>query len=117
MQQRYDGFEVKLFYDKDDNWGAAIVEVPTLSAFGDTPEKALEELDIVWEMYKGCLDDSGESLPTPAQQFSGQLSVRIDKRYHKALAEEAEQAGISLNALVAQKLYITTQIGSERRTR
>lgn len=115
--QRYDGFEVKLFFDKDDIWGAAIVEIPTLSAFGDTPEKALEELDIVWEMYKGCLDDSGESLPAPAQQFSGQLSVRIDKRYHKALAEEAEQAGISLNALVAQKLYITTQIGPERRVR
>lgn len=53
MQQRYDGFEVKLFFDKDDNWGAVIADMPTLSAFGDTPGKALEELDVVWEMYKG----------------------------------------------------------------
>jgi len=115
--QRYDGFEVKLFFDKDDNWGAVIADLPTLSAFGDTPEKALEELDVVWGMYKECLDDSGESLPTPSQQFSGQLSVRIDKRYHRALAEEAEQAGISLNALVAQKIYLSTPIEPERRVR
>jgi len=30
--------------------------------------------------------------------------VRIDKRVHRALAAEATKAGISLNALVAQKL-------------
>lgn len=41
----------------------------------------------------------------------------IIKKYHRALAEEAEQVGISLNALVAQKLYITTQIGQEKRAR
>lgn len=115
--QRYDGYEVKLFFDNDDHWGASIMEIPTLSAFGDSPEKALEELDVVWEMYKNCLNDSGEALPKPIQQFSGQLSVRIDKRYHKALAEEAELAGISLNALVAQKLYISTQIEPEKRAR
>lgn len=30
--------------------------------------------------------------------------MRIDKRIHKALAIEAARAGVSLNALVAQKL-------------
>jgi predicted HicB family RNase H-like nuclease len=30
--------------------------------------------------------------------------VRIDKRVHRALAVEAERAGVSLNALVAEKL-------------
>lgn len=33
-------------------------------------------------------------------------NVRIDKRVHRALAVEAAQAGISLNALVAQKLSL-----------
>lgn len=107
--QRFDSFEVKLFYDAHDDWGAAIVEIPGLSAFGSTPEKALEELDIVWQMYKDSLAEAGESLAAPDAQYSGQLSVRIDKRVHKALVAEAHRAGISLNALVAQKLYYTTQ--------
>jgi predicted HicB family RNase H-like nuclease len=106
--QRYDGFEVKLFYDEHDDWGAAIVEIQGLSAFGETPEKALEELDMVWQMYKDSLADAGEPLPEPDAKYSGQLSVRIDKRVHKALIAEAHLAGISLNALVAQKLYYTT---------
>ena len=31
-------------------------------------------------------------------------NVRLDRRLHRALAMEAAQAGLSLNALVAQKL-------------
>ena len=34
----------------------------------------------------------------------GQFNVRIDKRVHRALAMEAARVGLSLNALVAQKL-------------
>jgi predicted HicB family RNase H-like nuclease len=37
--------------------------------------------------------------------YSGQFNVRIDKRDHRALAIEAIKAGMSLNALVAQKLH------------
>ncbi|HEX2200411.1 MAG TPA: toxin-antitoxin system HicB family antitoxin, partial [Gammaproteobacteria bacterium] len=38
------------------------------------------------------------------REYSGQFNVRIDKRLHRVLAIEAAQAGVSLNALVAQKL-------------
>lgn len=107
--QRFDGFDVKIFYDKHDEWGAAISDIPGLSAFGNSPEKALEELDIVWQMYKESLIEGGESLPLPGARYNGQLSIRIDKRVHRALAREAEEAGISLNALVAQKIYMTTR--------
>lgn len=36
--------------------------------------------------------------------------MRIDKRVHRQLALEAIDAGISLNALIAQKLASTTSI-------
>lgn len=39
-------------------------------------------------------------------EYSGQFNVRIDKRVHKTLAIEAAQSGVSLNALVSQKLAI-----------
>jgi predicted HicB family RNase H-like nuclease len=39
------------------------------------------------------------------KEYSGQFNVRIDKRDHRALAIEAARVGLSLNALVAQKLH------------
>jgi predicted HicB family RNase H-like nuclease len=38
------------------------------------------------------------------RKYHGIFQVRIDKRVHRALAIEAERAGVSLNALVAEKL-------------
>ncbi len=53
-----------------------------------------------------------EGTPIPVapakKEYSGQFNVRIDKRLHRALAMEAAQAGITLNALVAQKLSRAT---------
>ena len=44
------------------------------------------------------------------QSYNRPFNVRIDKRVHRALAVEAAQAGISLNALVAQKLAKGAQV-------
>jgi predicted HicB family RNase H-like nuclease len=40
----------------------------------------------------------------PEKSFNGVFNIRIDKQLHCELAIEAERAGISLNALIAQKL-------------
>ncbi len=55
---------------------------------------------------KECYRDDGEEIPiAPSRkEYSGQFNVRIDKRIHRNLVLEATKAGISLNALVAQKL-------------
>jgi predicted HicB family RNase H-like nuclease len=75
-------------------------------AFGDTPEIAIAELKTAWKMVKEDYRASNEEIPiSPSRKdYSGQFNVRIDKRIHRALAIEAAKAGISLNALVAQKL-------------
>ena len=66
----------------------------------------VEELRTAWALVKESYEEAGEPIPVaPARRnYSGQFNVRIDKRIHRALAIEAAQAGISLNALVAQKL-------------
>jgi len=103
---RFDGFMLELFQDEDTDWLAHFVELPNISAFGPTPEKALDELATAWEMVKQDYRESGEAIPVaPARRrYSGQFNVRIDKRVHRALVIEAARAGVSLNALVAQKL-------------
>lgn len=104
--ESYDGFSVNLLQDEDGDWLAHFVELPNVSACGDTPQEALVELEVAWGAMKESYKKHGEEVPVaPSKRnYSGQFNVRIDKRLHRELAVEASRAGISLNALVAQKL-------------
>ena len=113
MQNEFDGFTLHLFYDENDqDWVAYLLELPSVSAFGDTPHKALKELKEAWEGVKLSYQQREEDIPiAPSQKiYSGQFNVRVDKRLHKALAIEAAQSGISLNALIGQKLTQKTSV-------
>lgn len=102
----FDGYSVELFFDEDGDWLAHLVEMPNVSAFGDNPEEALHELEIAWGMVKKSFSEENKSVPVAPfrRKYSGKFNVRIDKRVHRALAAEAARAGISLNALVSEKL-------------
>jgi predicted HicB family RNase H-like nuclease len=107
----FDGFSIELFRDDDGDWLAHFEELPNVSAFGSSPEGALEELIEAWEAMKESYVSHNEPIPVaPAKkEYSGQFNVRIDRRIHRSLAVEAAQAGISLNALVAQKLSLSAK--------
>lgn len=107
---RFDGYGVELFVDEDGDWMAHLVELPNVSAFAPTMKKAIDELATAWELVKESYREEKKPVPvSPSRrQYSGQFNVRIDKRVHRALAIEAERAGLSLNALVAQKLARST---------
>ena len=102
----FDGYTLNVFLDDDGEYLAHFVEMPHVSAFADTPEEALRELRIAWEGVKESYQKHGEPIPVaPAKkEYSGQFNVRIDRRLHRALAMEAAKAGVSLNAIVSQKL-------------
>ncbi len=108
-KDRFDGFSIELFQDDVGEWLAHFEELPHVSAFGNSPEEALAELKEAWEAMKESYIAHNEPIPVaPSQkEYSGQFNVRIDKRVHRALAVEAAQVGISLNALVAQKLSLS----------
>jgi predicted HicB family RNase H-like nuclease len=103
---RFDGFTVNVFLDDDGDYLAHFFELPNVSAFGESPEEALAELATAWEGVKeSCKKHREKVLLAPARKrYSGQFNVRIDRRLHRALAIEAAKAGISLNAIVSQKL-------------
>lgn len=114
MRDQFDGFSIHLLQDKDEDYVAHFVELPNVSACGSTPEESLSELKIAWEAMKESYRKHGEEVPVAPtkKEYSGQFNVRIDKRIHKALAIEAARVGVSLNALVSQKLAsaVTDQI-------
>jgi predicted HicB family RNase H-like nuclease len=105
-KDRFDAYAVNVLLDDDGDWQTHLVELPNVSAFGPTPEKALKELDVAWALVKESYAEEGKPLPVaPARrEFGGVFQVRIDRRVHRKLAIEAERAGVTLNALVAQKL-------------
>jgi predicted RNase H-like HicB family nuclease len=45
---RFDGFTVNVFSDEDGEYVAHFVELPNVSAFGESPEQALTELATAW---------------------------------------------------------------------
>jgi predicted HicB family RNase H-like nuclease len=107
---RFDGFTVNLFLDEEGDYLAHFVEMPNVSAFGESPEEALKELATAWEGVKESYRKRGEQVPVAPsrREYSGQFNVRIGRRLHRALVIEASHAGVSLNAVVCQKLARTT---------
>lgn len=85
--------------DEDNGFIATVPELQGLSAFGETQEEALKELQLAAEVFLESLKSSGEVLPPPNKlvQYSGQIRLRMPKRLHAELASEAENEGISLN--------------------
>ena len=110
--KKFDGFTVNILFDEDGDWLAYLVELPSVSAFSDSAEKAVDELQVAWEGVKESYRKHGEPIPVAPKNknYGGQFNVRLDKRLHRALAVEAAQVGVSLNALVAQKLAKNTSM-------
>ena len=106
IKNTFDGFNVSFTIDEDGDWQAALVELSEVSAFADSADAALHELSVAWSAMKESYRKHHQKVPVaPAKkEYGGQFNVRVDKRVHCALAVEAAQAGLSLNALVAQAL-------------
>lgn len=107
MVDHFDGFSIQLLQDEEGDFIAHFIELPNVSAAGATPEESLAELQIAWESMKESYQKHHQEIPVAPsrKEYSGRFNVRIDKRDHRALAIEASRAGLTLNALVAQKLH------------
>ena len=108
----FDGFTVNLFFDEDGDYLAHFVEMPNVSAFSDTPERALRELAVAWKCVKESYDKHHETIPrTPSRDgYEGPFNVPVEEKLYRTLTDEAKKAGISLYALVKQKLSKATML-------
>jgi len=102
----FDGFAVKVFLDEDGDYLAHFVEMPNVSAFANTPEDALKELAVAWKGVKESYRKHNEPIPQAPFPKADQnsLNIPVDTQLYHVLVDEAAKAGISLYALVAQKL-------------
>ncbi len=65
----FDGFVINLYVDEQGDWLAHFQEMPNISAFGDTPQEALEELKIAWELVKEDYREKKIAIPVPTDRM------------------------------------------------
>ena len=108
----FDGETVNLFFDEDDDYLAHLVELPNVSAFGPTPTEVLDELKTAWELTKESYQKHGEPIPkAPSPDgYEGPFNVPVEEQLYHALKNEAKKVGVSLYALVMQKLSKATTL-------
>ena len=93
-------YNIKVASDKSDNdYIAYIEEIPECSAFGSTPEQAIKELKIAYQLWQETSEEKGYPIPRPLnlKDYSGKFVLRLPKSLHKQLAEKAVSENISLN--------------------
>ncbi len=60
----FNGFTISLYLDEQGDWLAHLQELPNISAFGDTPQAAIEELKLAWELVKEDYQEKGQAIPS-----------------------------------------------------
>lgn len=110
-------YSMQVYREKDgDGFVAVCPELPSLSAFGDSRQEAIEELQVVLELAIDTYHEEGWPLPDPKRAPrtplpSGEFRARLPKTMHLQLAKRAEEEGVSQNALVVS--YVAQGLGRD----
>ncbi|MDJ0903256.1 MAG: type II toxin-antitoxin system HicB family antitoxin [Xenococcus sp. MO_188.B8] len=64
----FDGFIINLYVDEQGDWLAHFQEMSNISAFGDNPQEALEELKIAWELVKDDYRMKNREIPVASNR-------------------------------------------------
>jgi predicted RNase H-like HicB family nuclease len=95
--------------DEDEGYIAIASDLPGCSAFGETQQKALEELQSAIPAWIEAQRAASNPIPAPSQpalenQHSGKVLVRMPRELHAMLAATAKKEDVSLNQYVVYLL-------------
>ncbi len=102
-------YPLEVFWsDEDEGFIAIALDLPGCSAFGETQEEAIRELQDAIAAWAAAAEAAGNPVPSPAarQEFSGKFIVRLPKTLHASLALQAKREESSLNQYV---VYLLTK--------
>lgn len=103
LRQQYSVLLRPLAEDDGGGWLAEVVELPGCMSDGETREEALKNLEEAKRAWIKVAFKRGLEIPLPRgleEEFSGRLTLRMPKVFHKQLARAAEKEGVSLNQFI-----------------
>src|SRR2546428_834016 len=98
-----DHYDMKVSFSKEDKgWIATAPELRGCSAFGESAEEALEELEVAIKGWVAVARKHKEALPAAIadKELQGRVLLRLPKALHRQLLEEAADQGVSLNQYI-----------------
>jgi predicted RNase H-like HicB family nuclease len=108
----------KIFFSEDDGGFIAVApDLPGCSAFGDTAEVALRELQDAIHAWIGAAKKAGNPVPPPSGEEvdelpSGRVLLRLPKTLHAQLIERANRDSTSLNTCLV--MLLSQSLGEQR---
>jgi len=96
-------YPLEVFWsEEDEGFIAVALDLPGCSAFGETQEEAIREVQDAITAWLSAAEAAGNPVPSPSprQEFSGKFIVRLPKTLHASLALQAKREESSLNQYV-----------------
>ncbi|PPK73898.1 putative HicB family RNase H-like nuclease [Methylobacter tundripaludum] len=88
-------------FDGEDCFEARVAELPDVAEYADSFMEAYELAIDTIEVTEKIFSAQGKKMPKPVVQtdddYSGRVTLRIAKSLHRALAQAANNEGVSLN--------------------
>lgn len=97
---------------------ARVKELPDLAEYGETYAEAYDLAVDAIETAAAAYADQGRAFPkalVPADDFSGRVTLRLPRSLHRALAQAAEDEGVSLNQHLVEILSYYSGFAAGRR--
>ncbi len=110
-------YPAQVFWSDDDEGFIALApDLPGCSAFGDTQQEALDELQHAIAAWTQAATGAGNPVPAPSKpveqsQFSGKVLVRMPRDLHARLVRSAGSENVSLNQYI---VYLLTYNDASR---
>jgi len=85
---------------------ARCLEFPSLMAHGDSPERALKEIESVVGETINWMVEQNEPVPEPfgLKSYKGNLTLRVPADMHRSLAIKSAEEGVSINQYILSKI-------------
>lgn len=110
-------YPAQVFWSKEDEGFVAVApDLPGCSAFGDTQQEALAELQDAIAAWIESARSAGNPIPEPSDpareaEYSGKVLLRMPRDLHRRLASQSKSQNVSLNYYI---VYLLTSASTQR---
>lgn len=107
------GYSMRITPDPELGFFAEIPDLPGCVGDGNTIDDAVADLHDSMKVWLEHAIEKGQEIPPPREDsdYSGHFALRMPSSLHRAVSEEAEEEGVSIN------LYLNTLITENRHIR